>query len=776
VAEDAENQVAIRGKDRYVPRLEPMPKEAVSVPSEEDSPRQLDITERGVFENLFWRKAGKSSPDTGQVKIDVRAAGLNFRDVLNALGTYAGGPVPFGGECAGTVVEIGETVAGLKPGDRVLAIAPHSFSSSVTADRHLVWRIPEGMHFEQAAALPIAYTTAAYALQHLAGLRAGQRVLIHAAAGGVGLAAVHLARRVGARLFVTAGSPEKRSYLKRLGIPHVMDSRTLEFAETIMAVTRGEGVDVVVNSLAGDFIASSLGVTAQGGTFLELGRSGTWTPEEVERSRPDVAYHAIDLTEDMARRPENVRPLFDAILEQIAAGALPPLPCRVFLKDATVDAFRYMARAKHIGKIVVSWPGKTSLSLDMPLARPDRTYWVTGGLGALGLFTAEWLAAKGAGHIVLTGRNHPTPAAEKKLAEIRHKGTGVTVMAADVSRRSDVDRVIDAIRKDCPPLGGIFHAAGVLDDGVLRHQNWERFETVLRPKIAGAWNLHQSTRHLSLDFMVLYSSVAGLLGSPGQANHCAANAFMDGLAHLRQGAGLPCLSINWGAWAEAGAAVVEEASSRAALKGVGRFSPETGLQLLEYLIRTNKTQAVALLVDWRKYIHHTYPDGLPAPLLDNLTTPGLPKSTAPALRRTPTPALLLQLQSAPATQKIKMLTAWVHHEALRILGLDPSETVDLEKPLHDLGLDSLMAVELRNALGRSVERTLSATLLFDYPSINSVTNYLARELNIGPAQPPSPAAPVAGVTESTEDLLRRIEAMQDGDIDRLFSQKEQERN
>ena len=218
-AEDAENQVAIRGEDRYVPRLEPMPKDAVSVPSEEDSPHQLDITERGIFENLFWRKVAKRSPEKGQVKINVTATGLNFRDVLNALGTYAGGPVPFGGECAGTVVEIGDTVVGLKPGDRVLAIASHSFSSEVIADSRLVWRIPDGMKFEQAAALPIAYTTAAYALQQLAGLRAGQRVLIHAAAGGVGLAAVHLARRIGAQIFATAGSPEKRSVSEKAGHP-----------------------------------------------------------------------------------------------------------------------------------------------------------------------------------------------------------------------------------------------------------------------------------------------------------------------------------------------------------------------------------------------------------------------------------------------------------------------------------------------------------------------------------------------------------------------------
>ena len=368
----------------------------------------------------------KRSPGSGQVRIRVEAAGLNFRDVLNALGTYAGGAVPFGGECAGTVVETGAGVDGLEPGDRVLAIAPNSFCSEVIADQHLVWRIPDAIGFVQAGSLAIAYTTSAYALRHLAGIGPGQRVLIHAATGGVGLAAVHLARKAGAQIFATAGNPEKRSYLERLGVSHVMDSRTLEFADQVMAATDGKGVDIVLNSLAGDFIERSLAVTSNGGTFLEIGRSGIMSAEEAGRKRPDVTYHAIDLTDDMNKRPETIRPIFDEILEEITAGAVPLLPVRIFPEDRVADAFRFMARARHIGKIVLRWPGQADRK--GPLVRSGSTFWVTGGLGALGMFTAKWLASRGAAHLVLTGRNRPAPSVEKEIADIRSTGVNVSIM------------------------------------------------------------------------------------------------------------------------------------------------------------------------------------------------------------------------------------------------------------------------------------------------------------------------------------------------------------
>jgi acyl transferase domain-containing protein/NADPH:quinone reductase-like Zn-dependent oxidoreductase/acyl carrier protein len=775
----AENQVALRGQKRFVLRLKPLRKAGTQAKSRDDALVQLDISERGLLENLYWRPVETRFCGGGRVKIQVAAASLNFRDVLNALGTYAGGAVPFGAECAGTVIEVGAGVEDLKAGDRVLAIATNSFGSEVVADHNLVWRIPDGIDDVPAGGLAIAYTTAAYALGRLAAIGPQHRVLIHAATGGVGLAAVHLAGKAGAQIFATAGSPEKRAYLERLGIAHVMDSRTVEFADQIMAATHGRGVDIVLNSLAGEFIEQSLGVTANGGTFLEIGRSGIMSPEEAGRRRPDIDYHPIDLTEEMAGKPGSIRPLFDEILAHIAAGSLPLLPCRVFSTDAVSDAFRFMARARHIGKIVLRWPGQTGRN--GPLVRAGSTYWISGGLGGLGMFTAKWLTAQGADHLVLTGRNRPGPAMETQLDELRTMGVNLSILAADVSRRSEVEKVLAVIRQELPPLRGIFHAAGVLDDGVLRHQNWERFQTVLRPKLAGAWHLHRAAQTFHLDFMVFYSSVAGLLGSAGQANHCAANAFMDSLAHMRRAAGLPCLSIDWGVWGGAGAAVGSDVAGRAHMKGVERFSPETGVRLLELLMHTDTPQAAALRVDWRKYVQYMDSGGGVPPLLRDLAAGDPPRGAAsqgtgprvsgPARTAAAPQGLLHRLASAAANRKITILTEHVHAASLRILGLDASDALDLETPLHDVGLDSLMAVELRNALSRAVERSLPATLFFDYPSIAAVSAYLAGQLNIE-----SDATPTASMGEdeapaSTEDLLRRIETMDDDDIDRLLSQK-----
>ena len=396
---------------------------------------------------------------------------MNFRDVLNALGMYAGGEVPLGGECAGVVSAVGPGVESPRCGDRVMAIGAHCFSTEVVTDARLTTAVPTGLGMERAAGIPIAYVTAAYALETLTTLKEGTRVLIHAAAGGVGLAAVNLARQAGAEVFATAGNSEKRRYLRRLGVRDVMNSRDLAFADRIMAETDGRGVDVVLNSLAGDFIRNSLAVTARGGSFIELGRSDILSHEQARKLRPDVAYHPVDLTDDMDRHPERIAPIFEGILARIEKGTLPALPCRVFTQQSVVEAFRYMSRARHIGKIVLSWPRHAKPVDEGPLARTDGTYWITGGLGALGLFTAKFLAKQGAGHLVLSGRKAPTSDAEHEIDRIRRGGTRVTVMMSDVGSRAAVDDVLKQLAiETAAPLRGIIHAAGQLDDGVLQHQ------------------------------------------------------------------------------------------------------------------------------------------------------------------------------------------------------------------------------------------------------------------------------------------------------------------
>jgi len=477
---DRETQTALRGNKRYVPRLEEVSSSyGARVEEENNQIEMLDTSERGLIENLFWRGTAREPLSAEQVRIAVQATGLNFRDVLNALGVYADGPVPFGGECAGIVTDVGEKVGRLRPGDPVLAIASNSFRSEVTADSRLVWHLPEGMSAECGASLPIAYITAAYALKTLADLKAGQSILIHAAAGGVGLAAVHLAKSIGAEIFATAGSSRKRNFLRQLGLKHVMNSRNLDFADYIASKTKGNGVSVVLNSLTGDFVEHSIKALSQKGVFLELGRSDIWTSDDIAHCRPDVTYHPIFLTEEMTRQPEGVRPIMSDVLKMVGDNRLPALPVKLFPKAEVQAAFRYMSRAKHIGKIVVRWPDRYDLKRNAPIVRSNGTYWITGGLGALGLFTAEWLAKNGAGHVILTSRKDPSPEADKQIDAIRQVGTRVTVMTADIALRDEVDRILMTINNDPFPLRGIIHAAGVLDDGVLKHQNWHRFEMVL---------------------------------------------------------------------------------------------------------------------------------------------------------------------------------------------------------------------------------------------------------------------------------------------------------
>ena len=531
-----------------------------------------------------------AAPGEGEVQIRVHMTGLNFRDVLNALGMYPGDAGPLGGECVGRITAVGEDVERFKIGDTVLAIAGGSFSKYVLTPADWVIAKPQGLNDEQAATIPIAFLTAYYGLYRLAGIKKGERVLIHAAAGGVGMAAVQLAQWVGAEVFGTAGSPEKRAYLKFLGVDHVMDSRTLDFADEIMAVTGGRGVDIVLNALAGEFIPKSFSVLAPGGRFIEIGKAEIWDDQKVAGVKPGVSYTAFDLGEVILQDSQLVGEMFAHLLEGFQEGSLKPLPFRVFPIEESVDAFRFMAQARHIGKVVVSQQHmlEAEESVRANKFSSEAIYLITGGLGGLGLQVANWMIGQGARHLVLMGRSAPGTEALKAIAAMEERGAVVTVARGDVSRPSDVERIFSEIESKSIPLRGIIHAAGILDDGVLMQQQWPRFAKVLAPKVRGAWLLHHCSRDLPLDFFILFSSVSAVLGSAGQANYAAANAFMDALAHYRRAQGLPGLSINWGPWDKIGmaAGLKGQDRSRMADRGISPIDPEHGLKVVDLLLRT----------------------------------------------------------------------------------------------------------------------------------------------------------------------------------------------
>ncbi|MCA9971994.1 MAG: SDR family NAD(P)-dependent oxidoreductase, partial [Anaerolineales bacterium] len=541
-APDDEDRIAFRASSRYVARLVRSVETAVDKMPLPDEPFMLDITDRGVLDNLYFKPAPRRAPEPGEVEIRVRATGLNFRDVLKGLGMYPGPLGPFGDECAGDVVAVGEGVTHLQVGDAVFGMAQGSFARYVTTTADFVVRKPDNISYADAATIPVTFLTAYYALHHVGQMQPGERALIHAASGGVGMAATQLARRAGVEVFGTA-SPRKWDVVRQMGVRHIMNSRTLDFSEQILEKTHGEGVHLVLNSLNGDFIPKSLAAMAPDGRFMEIGKVGIWSAAEVAEVRPEALYDVVFLDDVRLEEPALVRHMLHEIVAALADGSLKPLRHHLFPIEEVGDAFRFMAHAKHIGKIVVTQPADGAA--DAPLLHDNAAYLVTGGLGGLGLTVAQWMAAQGARHLVLVGRSAPSETAQGVLADLAAAGVDVHVARGDISQEADVQRILDDVNEALPPLRGIIHAAGVLDDGIISEQNWSRFARVMAPKVDGAHLLHALTRNVPLDFFVLFSSITSVLGSAGQANYVAANAYMDTLAAQRQMHGLPALSISW---------------------------------------------------------------------------------------------------------------------------------------------------------------------------------------------------------------------------------------
>jgi len=738
-AESAEDQVALRAGRRYLPRLRPAPHLGAAGAGErrfaEDESYRLKIDGRGMLDHLELRRTERRPPGPSEVEIRVQAAGLNFRDVMNSLGVYPGDAGPtLGFECAGEIVAVGEEVTGFAVGDPVMAFCEGAFGRYATTQAHVVARCPAGLSFAEAATIPVAFSTALYGLKTLGRLAAGERVLIHAAAGGVGLAAVQVAQQVGAEIYATAGSPEKRELLRSLGVGQVMDSRSLDFHDEVLEATDGEGVDVVLNSLSGEFIPKSLTLLRRGGRFVEMGKTEVWDAERVAALRADVTYATFDILALGTGDPVLASALMNEMVQGIERGELRPLPRRVFPLAHAVGAFRYMAQAKHIGKIVLAPSPQTAFRV-----RDDATYLITGGLAGLGLRVASWLADHGARHLLLVARSEPSPEAQQVVGELEAQGVRVAVARADVSRRREFEAALAVAGGELPPLGGVVHSAGVLDDGVLMQQDWSRFAAVLAPKVEGAWHLHTLTEGMPLDFFVLFSSFASLLGSSAQGNHAAANAFLDALAHHRRRRGLPALSINWTAWAEIGAAAARKAGEGEGggkrWTGIRAIAPDSGMRALELLLASNPAQAGVIAADWPRVVASFFSGRKLAILSELVGDAG--KATAPG--GAVHDDLIARLAASAPRERREALRGQVASLAASALGLDAGEVPERRRPLSEYGLDSLMAVELRNSLSSRLGRALPATLLFDYSTIEALVDYLEEKLFPATAEPePAP--------------------------------------
>jgi len=696
---------------------------------------------------------------------------------MKGMGVYPSDPdevMWLGDECAGRIVAIGEGVRDLRIGDEVVAIAPACFGAFASTRAVFVVPKPAHLGFEEAATIPVAFLTAYYALHHLARLAEGERVLIHAATGGVGLAAIQLARRAGAEIFATAGSPEKREFLLSLGIAHVMDSRSLAFADEVMERTGGEGVDVLLNSLPGEAIPRGLSILRANGRFLEIGKKDIYqdSPLGLKALRNNASFFAIDLGSLFAKRSELCGTMLRDLMKGFETGALKPLPFRVFPISEAESAFSQMARAKHIGKIVMSLEEREVLvaaAADAATSfRADGTYLISGGLGGFGLTIAEWMVAHGARHLVLVGRSGAgSPEAREAVEALRRAGAEVAAPAGDISKPEDVARVLADVARSMPPLRGVIHAAMVLDDASVFEMSLERLRTVMAPKMSGAWNLHTLTADAPLDFFVLFSSAASIIGSPGQGNYVAANAFLEALAHYRRARGLPGMTIHWGRLTEVGyVARHEDVGERLERLGLKGFSPAQAMTTLGQLLQQNPVQMGVVRIDWQQWRRHYSPASA---LLSHFAD-----EAADAASRNSAGVVRERLLSADAAERPRQLESYIQRELGRVLRLDPSR-VDLQRPLNTLGLDSLMAVELTTRIETDLGVTFPLASL-QGANVSQVAEQLLATLTDS-AVPPGPAPakadskhPIAPAAPGAAALPADLAELSDQQVDTLLTE------
>ncbi|QCS65918.1 SDR family NAD(P)-dependent oxidoreductase [Achromobacter denitrificans] len=736
---DAEQELVLAAAGaRYAPRL----RAAARPRAAEDAARgprvrKLGFELPGQLRNLRWESHERPAPADDEVEVRVHATGLNFRDVMYALGLLAdealengyAGPT-LGLEFAGTVTRCGAAVSGYAPGDAVMGFGPASFGDHVTTGTTAVAAIPEGVTFEAAATIPSTFFTVYYALHHLARLAPGEKVLIHGAAGGVGIAAIQYAQWRGAEIHATAGTEEKRDFLRLMGVSRVYDSRSLSYAEEILEQTGGRGVDVVLNSLAGEAVRRNLDVLAPFGRFLELGKRDFYENTRIglRPFRNNISYFGIDADQLLAGRPDLARTLYREMMALFGEGALRPLPQRVFEARDIVDAFRYMQQSRQIGKVVVTY--RRGLPEAAPGPRPalalraDGSYLVTGGLSGFGLRTAQWLADKGARHLILAGRAGPaSEEAREAVSALRERGISVMAEACDVTDAAALDALLARARADFPPLRGVIHAAAVIEDGLAQGADEARIARVLAPKLRGAVLLHELTRNDPLDCFVLFSSATTLFGNPGQSAYVAANAGLEALARQRRAQGLPATCPRWGAIDDAGYLARNEQIKQALQHRMGGSALPAGVALaaLEDMLLSGADDLGVLELDWHALARHLPAASAPryadlARLAGDARDDG---NSADDLL-----AQLAELDDAELAPRIIELLKLEVSEILRV----PADKIDPGRSLYDIGLDSLMGVELVVALEGRFGIRLPVMALSESPTLDKLAARLIQAL------------------------------------------------
>ncbi len=764
LSDEGEEEVLLTRSGRFVPRMLPAAtvelREQGARAGERNQHSVLAFESPGSLRHLQWFALPERELEADEVEIEPAATGLNFRDVMYAMGLLSdeavengfAGPT-IGMELSGRITRVGTDVQGFQPGDAVLGFAPAGFASRVRTRAGAVALKPERLSFEEAATIPTTFFTAFYALCELARLRPGERVLVHGAAGGVGIAAIQLARHLGAEVFATASTNEKREFVRLLGADHVFDSRSLAFADDILRRTGSQGVDIVLNSLAGEAMVRSIDVLRPFGRFLELGKRDFYENSRIglRPFRNNISYFGIDADQLMHAQPGLTTRLFAEIMELLASGALDPLPYRTFPAHRVEEAFRYMQQARQIGKIVVTFPSgtpapqspkPTHLALD-----PRAAYLVAGGTGGLGFATARWLVARGARHVVLASRGgalSPELAAQAQQWN-EALGATVTVASCDLTDAAAVAALVERIERAGTALKGVVHSAMTIADGLIANLDDERFGSVLAPKVAGAWNLHRATSGRTLDFFVVYSSATTFLGSPGQSSYVAANTFLESLVYQRRASGLPGCFMAWGPLEDVGF-LARNAQTREALQvriGGRSITSSEAMAALEHALLANRAGEAVLWLDWQAVARVM-------PAARSLRYVEMQGSDGQDAQRSAGASLDGEVRALPHAQALQLVIETMQAQIARILHLS-AKKVDIDRSVVDLGMDSLMGMELGMAVEESFKVKLSVMLLADGATVRSLAQKIVESIRTGDA---------AGAEgEAPSEAQQQIEAM-----------------
>lgn len=738
-APSEERELIFTSDNRLAPRVQSAGDVATSAAllRAGDTPAKvLQIRQQGSFDSLTWAPVARRAPAADEVEIEVRATGLNFRDVMWAQGLlpeealedgFAGATL--GMECSGVVARAG-TGADFSVGDEVIAFGPASFATHMTVAARAVAPLPAGTNFDTAASAPTIFITAQYSLVELARLGAGETVLIHGGAGGVGLAAIQIARRVGARIFATAGTPAKRRMLRALGVEKVFDSRSMSFADEVMRETGGVGVDVVLNSLFGEAMERSIGCLRPFGRFVELGKRDYYAnaPIGLRPFRRNLSYFGVDADQLLSARPEIAQKLFADLAVGFRDGGYTPPPCQVFHAEEIVDAFRLMQKSGHVGKIVVRPPSVPARAASAAKPIGDGAWLIVGGLGGFGLATAEWLAAKGVRKLWLTSRSGVAgKAGRAKIAALRKAGVSVEMVGNDASKPGDIDALFAEITADDAPLKGVIHSAMSLDDQLFASLDPSRIEAVMKPKIAGAALIDQASRAFDLDYFIAYSSVTTLFGNPGQAPYVAANAYLESLAAARRQAGLPGLAIGWGPIADIGYLAREEQTRDLLEKrmGGGLLTSTDALAALDTFLESGATDSAITIAPmrWGKL-------GAELPLLQTPLFETVEQARDVAGDGAGAVDIRELVDGLDDAAALKVIIDLLAAETGRILR-QPASELDPRRPLTEMGFDSLMAVDLKMAVEERVGANLPLMSLSDGVGLADLARKLLDETRGG---------------------------------------------